>query len=253
MIGAIWSLNGKTEMHENIACSLNLDNEEEGEDGGASPSKRTKLETDDVDNKNTLVDKCPFDHKRKSPTVIDDTAPSCSKYEGGDHIDINQLVNIHGNMYAKCPFSGKEKNGNDEVKPEMCPVAPQFSVGQEVMGECPFVDTQQKVELHEDLKCPVTGKSENYLSKTIEIVPEKCPYVVQLLDYNENLDRDIVQPKIEDNTDQLYCGMFRHKYVSKEIFDECEQLGIKLANKLIKRGALKVMKCAQDEIHSKTS
>jgi hydroxymethylbilane synthase len=76
-----------------------------------------------------------------------------------------------------------------------------------------------------------------------------------MIDYEANaLKKPKVETKslIEDVSEcRLYCGFFCHKESLRPAFDKCEELGVELAQKLIKAGALEVMKVAQDEIHSK--
>lgn len=183
---------------------------------------------------------------------------------------------------------GSDPNGNeltnetiskDEVskpaaeKEQICPSA-RFPVGQEVMGDCPFVSTEEKVDLvgsiSVGLVCPVTGNKQQEHDKngadsknganekvTMEqptTPADKCPFLAsaKVLDYNENLDRrQIVEPKLNDDSEHLFCGMHRHSYIQREVFERCEKLGYDLAHDLIAKGALAVMKCAQNEIHSK--
>ncbi|EDS31080.1 porphobilinogen deaminase [Culex quinquefasciatus] len=168
-------------------------------------------------------------------------------------------------MFKKCPYSSEiEKlssvESNELVESGKCddgkndPSAT-FPVGVDFMGDCPYVSTEQKVDQsgQSGLKCPVSGKLP--LEQTSQQdAGLSCPFLAQqakILDYNENLEREIVAPKLESTSEHLFCGMFRHKHVAKEIFDECEQTGIRLAQDLIGKGALEVMKCAQNEIHSK--
>lgn len=118
-------------------------------------------------------------------------------------------------------------------------------------------------------KCPITGRVAEH-KKDVEKCPfasrldvdetdkeinkiEKCPFLsqnqVKLIDYDINGKN--IQPTIVDDSDTLFCGLFRHNCVKLEIFEKCEILGRTLAEKLIQRGASDVMRIAQEEIRSK--
>lgn len=232
--GAVWSLEGKTKIENSISCFLDFDNDE------VSPRKKLKTNHDEVD-------QAP---KQSSPKVIDS-----SSLASGDSITISKLVEIHGDLFKKCPFASKIT--------EKCPAtttgAPEFPVGQEVMGACPYFETsEKKVEaLKQDVKCPITGESSS---------AEKCPFIaeqhksqeeklhteengVKLLDYVEQAIDKV--PELVDHSSTLYCGMFRHKKVAAKLFEDCENLGKQLAENLINLGALDVMKVAQNFIREK--
>uniref|UniRef100_A0A182MF69 hydroxymethylbilane synthase n=1 Tax=Anopheles culicifacies TaxID=139723 RepID=A0A182MF69_9DIPT len=326
--GAVWSLDGKTEIRTNGECTLDLaDSRPKCERN----SEENYVDDDDDDNELHRAKKrrqvesaakpedgdrgCPIesDHqqRKKSPEIIRDNEillPGCSK-DGGARMDLSKFIDIHGELFKKCPYSSEltkivtgakgsdrngnelsnetiaaDKPGNDEVKVtsnETEPLCPsnRFPVGQEVMGDCPFVSTEEKVDLVGSISvgmvCPVTGNkqqqqehdkngdSQNRANggKKTEKAPaavkplvEKCPFLAsaKVLDYNENLDhRQIVEPKLKDDSEHLFCGMHRHSYIQREVFERCEKLGYDLAHNLIAKGALAVMKCAQNEIHSK--
>uniref|UniRef100_A0A182IJA4 hydroxymethylbilane synthase n=1 Tax=Anopheles atroparvus TaxID=41427 RepID=A0A182IJA4_ANOAO len=324
--GAVWSLDGKTEIRSEGECVLNL-----GESRPKSPrlddrkadkasdetpaAKKAKPSSGGSSPESGRV--CPIDHhqqRKKSPEIIADTdelllLPGCSK-DGGARLDLTKFIDIHGELFRKCPYSseltklateakqtvlngneldeeekGKEatakstQEDNEEKlqtadketksETERCP-STRFPVGQEVMGDCPFVSTEEKVDLGGSLTvglvCPVTGrKQENGAQKNgasaeaadkeqvASTLADKCPFLAaKVLDYNEHLDqRQIAEPTLEDNSEQLFCGMHRHACVEWTVFERCEKLGYDLAHDLIAKGALAVMKCAQNEIHSK--
>ncbi|XP_058118537.1 uncharacterized protein LOC131290083 [Anopheles ziemanni] len=315
--GAVWSLDGKTEIRSEGECVLNL---------GESRPKSPRLEDRNSEDETPVAKKakpssggsspesgrvCPIDHhqqRKKSPEIIVDSdelllLPGCSK-DGGARLDLTKFIDIHGELFKKCPYSSEltklakeakqaaldrnelegekaeEEKEQDEGKSQpteqetgksetdRCPSS-RFPVGQEVMGDCPFVSTEAKVDLGGSLSvglvCPVTGrKQENGSQKngssseaTTELstapLADKCPFLAaKVLDYNEHLDRrKIAEPTLEDNSEQLFCGMHRHSFIERAVFERCEKLGYDLAHDLIAKGALAVMKCAQNEIHSK--
>jgi len=174
-------------------------------------------------------------------------------------------------VFDTCPFSGQSRSGtaNETISESGCPVKGKFDVlklpiGQDFMGECPVLSTAQKINYDssdpkgggDSLGCPV-GKTFATSSITSEEF-EKCPFlskqkeeIVQLIDYEENTQKN-PKPAPKSLVDvQLYCGFFCHDKSLKSICDQCGELGISLANKLISVGALEIMEVAQDEIHSK--
>lgn len=257
LIGAVWSLDGTTKIEDQLKCELHFDSN----DNNNSPPKKLKTmhETDNSGNDSP-------------PKIIDDSLPTTSKISGGESapsMTIDKLITIHGDLFKKCPFSSKltqnkvqttdlaEKisNGSNNVSKTVEPCPINFPIGQDFMGECPAFDTtEQKIEASNDLgsdgpKCPV------FDCPTSSV--DKCPFFgqttdqVKLIEYDETNKQTKDTPKLVDHSDQLYCGMHRHKCVNKDIFDACEGLGKQLASNLISKGALEVMRCAQNEIHGK--
>lgn len=256
--GAVWSLNGDTEIIDQISANFKLDGDEkcDEEDLEVTPTKRMKLSDDNVEN------------LKKSPEIIDE---SCSS-KGGKNA--SEIVNIHGKVFDVCPYSGQSKNSSKQTKNDKnadCPVSRKFDpikmpIGQDFMGECPVLSTEQKITFDsgadgggDNINCPVSG---NFTGNVTSEAIDKCPFLqkakndaVELIDYEENAKVNPKQdPKsLVDNLPdvKLYCGFFCHRKTLKSIFDKCEDVGVKLAEKLISAGALEVMKVAQNEIHSK--
>lgn len=253
--GGVWSLDGKTEIIDNVSSTFTMEDKkdkEEEEELDVSPSKRQKLDDKSED---------------KSPEVIDES----SLPNSGDK-NVNEIVNIHGKVFDVCPYSGQSKttdksNKNDKECRSFDPV--KLPIGQDFMGECPVLNTEQKINfesgadgLKESFKCPIAGKSFTAPNITSEEI-NKCPFLhkqknesVQLIDYEEansqNISKTEKKSLIENVKEvQLYCGFFCHDESLRPIFNKCEDLGISLAKKLISAGALDVMKVAQDEIHAK--
>lgn len=253
--GGVWSLNGKSEivgkMTETFVVEAGAGDAEEANDEdddeveGGSPPKRSKISTEEAEK------------LKKSPTIIDESSTSTSKNPA-------ELVNIHGKVFNVCPFSGKslKETKNDTKDESGCPFDPvKMPIGSDFMGECPVLNTEQKITFDvaegagDTPKCPMTGKT--FVPPTTDEI-DKCPFMhkqVELIDYEANAEKEPkTKPKslIEDVGEcRLYCGFFCHKEAMQSAFDKCEELGMKLAQKLIKAGALEVMKVAQDEIHSK--
>lgn len=278
VLGAVWSLDGTTEIRNELSCSLELERSKydiNANDDGSPPSKRLRKEGSESP-----------ESKRASPKVINDdlNAGILEKLS-----DIQQLINIHGELFKKCPFSAvhlknREENGNSTkaIKDE-CPL--KIPVGQDFMGQCPYVDTDLKVKAGDT--CPITGRKRSATDaaatapadttdcaapsssskcpfsgakQTTITLPghDSCPFLqktIKMFDYGDEQKPQSTEvlPVLSDDTMNLFCGMFRHKCYDYELYAKSEKLGQALADDLISKGALEVMKCAQDEIHSKVS
>lgn len=263
--GAVWSLDGKIQIEDTLKCLIEDSNEGESQRKKLkilhdTPTKEDKEENNDKPNK-----------KQISPKIIDETASTSAQSQS---YDISKLINIHGDLFKKCPFSSTETT-------KSATQAPEFPIGQDFMGNCPYFETpEQKVDaLKLDIKCPITGQElpsssaataktgDNGNSSTTSTKVESCPFIaeqhrtqaeslegneengVKLLDYSEK--QDATDLPLIDNSDTLYCGMYRHSNVDQKVFEECENLGKQLAERLIKLGALDVMRVAQNEIREK--
>lgn len=269
ILGAVWSLDGKTEIRNELSCSLELERNKcdinANDDDDSPPSKRARKDGSESP-----------ESKRSSPKVINDdlNAGLLEKFT-----DIQQLINIHGELFKKCPFSAvhlknREENGNSMtttkgIKDE-CPL--KIPVGQDFMGQCPYVDTNVKVNLAEI--CPITKNTDSVdcapsssnkcpfsgAKQTTTTLPghDSCPFLqktIKMFDYGDEQKPQSTEvlPVLNDDTMNLFCGLFRHKCYDYELYAKSEKLGQALADDLINKGALEVMKCAQDEIHSKIS
>lgn len=244
--GGVWSLNGDTEIRGEVSCNLVFENEEsKGSPTASGPSKRQKLSEGDGE--------------LESPEVID---------ENPFKSDIEDIVTIHGKV---CP-SGKNKSncsGECDSKSVQKFDLSKLPVGYDFMGQCPVLNMEQKVSFSIDCDqkgdspctaCPFAEKSANEIPQ--EAI-EKCPFLqqqkadkqVQMIDYEAaNAQSDCSDKKsliagMEEI--KLYCGLFCHHESTRALLEKCEELGIELANMLIAKNALEVMKVAQDEIHSK--
>lgn len=245
--GAVWSLKGDIEIKNEISTELALD--VEGKKSGAAPSKRQKLSVAGL----------------KSPEIIHE-----NPFQG----DMEDLVTIHGKVCGtvdtSCEGDCKSKN-SCKRKFE----AIKMPIGSDFMGECPVLNTAEKVSF--SLDCPGTkngggepcGTCPFAQKETIDKFPkeivDKCPFLkqqqeqkkaVELIDYEENeakngsaSEKKSLIADIEEI--KLYCGLFCHSEATRPLLEKCENLGIELAKKLIEDKALEVMKVAQDEIHSK--
>lgn len=289
--GAVWSLDGQTEINASNKCLLKLRREQKRNSDEISDTEHTPAKKPKLDDENSLNGNNLSPPKIVDMSTIDDNVISNNNKlnETQAHaVDLAGLINIHSDAFKKCPYSSVLKKEslktdsqttNDETPPIVqtssqglesqslpentttsstqpllkCPL--HFSIGQDVMGQCPYVDTsnQQVTQLlteatetvaNKPLKCPfdksnVAPNKEN---------PLKCPFLAastsKAVDHsNEGSDN---LPNKED--EYLYCGLYRHKCWPLDIFERCERLGIDLAQQLIEKGALQVMECAQKEI-----
>lgn len=271
--GAVWSLNGKVEIVDKVSSTFLVQTENERkeideEENGSidvSPAKRPKLSVEAIEN------------LKKSPEVISETS-SVTK----DGKNVSEILNIHGKVFDVCPFSTKSKEGDKYACSEERAQtssdcldnrqkfdATSLPIGQDFMGECPVLSTEQKItfdtnadNIGKGLNCPIVGKSFSAPKMTSEDM-DKCPFLqkqsnerLELIDYEANAEtnKKSHQKSLVDEVPdmKLYCGFFCHKTSQIPAFEKCEELGIKLAQKLISAGALEVMKIAQNEIHSKS-
>uniref|UniRef100_A0A1L8DZL6 hydroxymethylbilane synthase n=1 Tax=Nyssomyia neivai TaxID=330878 RepID=A0A1L8DZL6_9DIPT len=215
--GAVWSLDGKTELRDEVACEIPL---APSEDDDEVPLKKAKV-------------------TRHSPDIIDD-----SKATGdAKNLDIGALITLHGDAFKRCPYSKQQQPH------ERCPLS--IPIGQDVMGECPFFDTTQKVNLAEEF-----GPEGSCPHATTPPPPiEKCPFLVnqvKLIDCDAEQREhkgDISLPA--DANIPLFCGLFRHLSRTEDFLAKSEALGKQLADALIAKGAIEVMSKAQEEIRGK--
>lgn len=246
--GAVWSLNGDTEIKDEISCTLALDVIGKK---NVVPSKRLKLREG---------------QGLKSPEIIDE-----NPFKG----DMEDLVTIHGKI---CSGTSTKKEGDcsgDCKSKSACKrkfEAIKMPIGSDFMGKCPVLNTAEKVSFSLDCtgdgnkepcnSCPFSQKEA--IAKYPKEIIEKCPFLkqqqekkaVELIDYEENeakngssSDKKSLIADFEEI--KLYCGLYCHSEAIRPILEKCENMGIDLAKKLIAANALEVMKVAQDEIHSK--
>lgn len=250
--GGVWSLNGDTEIIEELSDSFELelyDKESDEESEEVTPTKRQKVSDDS--------DESP---KKPSPTIIHEnfTSPPPINNDG-------KLLDVHRKVTEKtCPFSCSKADENDNnMKNKTHFDAQKIPIGQDVMAECPVMDVAQKVRYDSESntasssKCPMSeGKAcgislDNIKSEELK----KCPFMVELIDYEASVEERSMRKTIsliENCGDvKLFCGLFCHKTAHLEAFEVCEKLGVNLAEKLVALGALEVMKKAQDEVHAK--
>ncbi|XP_020713548.1 uncharacterized protein LOC101448549 isoform X2 [Ceratitis capitata] len=306
LIGAVWSLDGTTEIRDKKACNFIvevtkrkanddnanlLENNEDDDSGDQPPTKRRRSN----DSSSPEL--------QHSPPVINDDAEVeklTASYSMGDiiekHISLAKHCPVISADLQKIDAINNTDNGNENVDSRAggdsnmnnphCPL--KMNVGQDFMGECPFVSTEEKIALATAGKCPVTNElihkqndetdnamlaavpstskcpfasmhsnanGNEYSSSAPEAAAGKCPFLQKTVKMFDYADEEKPQPKsvpvlIED-VDNLYCGLYQHSCYNRELYIRSNALGQQLAEELIKKGALDVMQCAQAEIHSK--
>ncbi|XP_030385585.1 uncharacterized protein LOC115632529 [Scaptodrosophila lebanonensis] len=335
LTGAVWSLDGRIEIREHLACALNESQRRKRAADANNTSNEEELQQQENNgnangnhNGNDNSNSChsPPAAKRArngvgagsgsssnsnsprqqgSPPVINDDADVVG-------YNMEALIERHIDLARKCPVVGAADGSNlaggdgggdadssNANTAAHCPL--QIDVGQDFMGECPFVNKETKVSYAMAGKCPVThnaalatnsssgdepDRSAVMATTTAPAAASKCPFAdlhqgsgmefskssnesgastshgkcpflqktVKMFDY---ADEEQPQPQqlsmlIED-VDNLFCGLYQHTCHSRELYVRSNNLGQTLAEELIKKGALDVMKVAQAEIHSKAS
>lgn len=319
--GGVWSLDGKEQIIDSVAANLGVvrkrRHSERGagdgdEDSGDASPKAKIVKLDEGSNGSATKsdeDSSDSQEKRKSPVVIDETKIEFVDEDGETKkpLNIQALINIHGDLFKKCPFSSqlqvlagipeKISDGGAPVLSGPSTKCDMQGIGQDVMGECPVLNTMEKVGLLNSAevileekvkegaaKCPVTGHgpkadangngvlqcpySNKRSTSSTAVFPtlleangvDSCPFIssIKMVDCDENknfIDIPNAQPEPHGPEDEdsikLYCGLFCHKTIDHKVLESCEQLGRELAEKVIGKGALDVMKVAQNIIHSK--
>lgn len=229
--GAVWSLDGVTQIEDNRQCSI------ESFDNKKLATTTTNDEDYEVARKRIRLDS-------GSSSSTPATISGLSK----------ELIEKHGDLLKKCPFYNSHvngptaKSGDNGNSSEECPI--KIPVGQDVMGKCPFFDADSDVKKdspNEPSKCPFSS-----LHKQIEdsngntVNKKKCPFNIK--EYCAETVDEKDSPTLSTDCSNLFCGLYRHTCYSQLLFENCEKLGTDLANDLVNKGALEVMTVAQNLI-----
>lgn len=269
--GAIWSLDGTTKIHEILNCSIEIDDHNEAEVTEIVPRKKIKL-SPSISTSNTssnpssnfdiesvinihgeIFKKCPYyiEHmKNRRPNDLDtnsadeeivcNTNKIDTELKVGDGCPLN--IPIGQDFMGQCPFFEGDHNKNDNVdnceKACKSPV-PSIMIHENV-DKCPFINAQLAQEAEP--------------STSLITDPGKCPYLAsQKSDelagsatVTEEINANVLYP--EDAA--LFCGMHNHHETTFKLFRKCQDLGEKLAESLIAKGALEVMRVAQNSIRN---
>ncbi|XP_039963734.1 porphobilinogen deaminase isoform X1 [Bactrocera tryoni] len=311
LVGAVWSLDGATEIRDKKACSFAVEEVKKADnnDNANLVEDSDDDSSDQPPTKRRRSNESSSPEQRHSPPVINDDAEIeklTTAYSMGDiiekHISLAKHCPVISADLHKIEMINNAENGNDNgnisanldlrasgdsnANNPHCPL--KMDVGQDFMGECPFVSKEEKITLATAGKCPVTkelvqkpkeetdnvvvaalpstskcpfasmhstAKDNEFSSSAPDAAAGKCPFLQKTVKMFDYADEEKPQPKsipvlIED-VDNLYCGLYQHACYNRELYKRSDALGQQLAEELIKKGALEVMKCAQAEIHSK--
>lgn len=167
---------------------------------------------------------CPYKNNRSNLEDIEslkDCLSKCPNKKESPPVKRVKLDNIPTELLKTDPH-------------EHCPI--QLPVGADFMGKCPFLEANLAVG---DAKV---------IEHTSNLNITKCPYFKQ-----GKLLPDPVQREdgcsLSEN-DDLFCGLVPHSDINIKAFRDAENLGKRLANALVKCGALDIMRKAQETVHN---
>lgn len=213
--GGVWSLNGQTELTEADKCTVEIKKNVENEKvekpisvgyGSGEPSK--------LDTNTKTAAKCPYDTKSY------ETPCKRQKIEDKNENDTTKKsLNLLNDPHEHCPYK--------------------IPVGLDFMGKCPYLDSQGQS------KCPFNAEILGTVGEHSQHVT-KCPYMVD----GKLISTDVKIEKEENKAcpyrePKLYVGIVPCKKTPLWALEQAEHLGINLAEKLLKKGALEVMQAAQ--------
>ncbi|XP_031640329.1 uncharacterized protein LOC116352137 [Contarinia nasturtii] len=267
IIGSVWSLNGKTQIQAETSCNLNINTQKESEEveEDVVPTKKMKLSINVGDDNNELSGDNPSPPQIVDHSQINFNASNLS--DSNHNLDIAGLLNVHNDAFKKCPYSSLVQNKTDKQnqntdssgEPLKCPL--DFSIGQDVMGQCPYFDSIESLTKTSSScgSCPYKSgcaskndapSKEHCTNTNVDI--KKCPFLSATPSSSQTTTSTIDNLSNENEiNEQLFCGLYPHRYWPLDVFEKCEQLGKDLASNLIEKGALTVMECAQNEIRKK--
>lgn len=214
-----------------------------------------------------LARKCPVVNSE----IINETKNDSENNKIGGDADTNCLgkacplpIVIGTDVMGKCPFVGNEtkislsaacsssvtknisevncnNSSSDKDETDCAPSKP-------VTSKCPFSSMHYAND-------PMFAKG--YQSDSQSSVHGKCPFLtktIKLFDYgdDEKPRSQHLENLLIETGDNLFCGLYQHACDNRDLYVKCNLLGQQLAEDLIKKGALEVMKSAQAEIHSKS-
>ncbi|ALC42998.1 l-3-02640 [Drosophila busckii] len=324
LIGAVWSLDGAIEIRDELDCALNetvaADLQQRKRAAGGGQLENANGNGNGNGNNSNSCDSPPAIKRARngndSPGNGSDSSTGSPRQQGSPPIicedasvtgySMEELLERHIDLARKCPVIGQDHNNtqgaggdaancngeagggdadsNNANAGAHCPL--QMNVGQDVMGECPFVSKETKISYATAGKCPITNPTVDepdnatvsfaaassskcpfaamHQGSGLEAAPPadksnqvKCPFLqktVQMFDYADEEQpqpQQLKLPLLNEDVSNLFCGLYQHACYSRELYVKANQLGQTLAEQLIKRGALDVMKVAQAEIHSK--
>lgn len=222
--GGVWSLDGTVELKDNEKCTVEVKN---------SALNLPKKQDDDQDNDVSSTDQveCPIPAKKKK--IEDNEVTSNILREEDPHKHCPVALPVGLDFMGKCPYLESHPTGSANIiekgkcpfNAEVLPVTGEASTSNltEKITKCPYMKDGKLITLDDK----ISGDHSNN-TKTESNVPLVCPYR---------------EPK-------LYCGLVPSKRTPLWSLEQAEHLGINLAEKLMKNGALDVMKAAQAQIRA---
>lgn len=130
------------------------------------------------------------ENPRKSPEIIDDNVSPSSSSSNAKQ----EIINIHGKLFHKCPFSGKSIDNNETIdntgKSDKKPVQEVIEIHEKLFQNCPISGKNiKKNDSGAAGKCPMTGIYLNTgnISGSMEkksVNPLKCPITGSTVDNN---------------------------------------------------------------------
>ncbi|KAF5303081.1 hypothetical protein FQR65_LT08412 [Abscondita terminalis] len=225
LTGAVWSLNGKDEIIKSDEVSVEL--------------KQLNRCTS-----------CPYGFRNTNIHAnIDRNSCRENKCDGSDIECLKQCSFKRSNDEFNGNSQKKQKSGSSMTNEIMksdphsyCPV--KIPIGVDFMGKCPYLDADLNlVNVHP--KCPVynNGEAEKFDGNFT-----RCPFL------KDGVLQSVLQntsevDKIVDNS-HLYVGLVAHEDVPELSLKEAQNLGNRLAKKLMAIGAIEIMTKAQEFIRN---
>ncbi|KAH8303597.1 hypothetical protein KR018_005620 [Drosophila ironensis] len=161
---------------------------------------------------------------------------------------VNKETKISYAQAGKCPITGAAAQASVLPTPPSSRTSNASSIGDDIdnastSSKCPFASMHQGSGLEAPAKDNGNASSQ-----------AKCPFLqktVQMFDYADEEQPKPQKSVLIEDVENLFCGLYQHACHSRGIYEKANHLGKTLAEDLIKRGALEVMKVAQAEIHGK--
>lgn len=273
LVGSVWSLDGTTEIQAQETCKLEMSEKIN------SAIKRPATNVKDA----VLQKKMKFPmislnieelkSDRISPLKINEHSQLVSESDHNRNQNTHITDTFQVDVRQKRPSSPiitmnkstevEAQSSSFESPSSKCPL--NFSIGQEVMGQCPYSADSNQIHIKPSSPCDDFSKGNLVEMKNIIC----CPYKNDASSLNPDIAKFIEETsfsRINSNTamkninenladvstvEPLFCGIYPHRCWPIKVFEQCEQLGRNLADKLIEKGAISIMECAQNDIRSK--
>ncbi|KAF5281532.1 hypothetical protein FQA39_LY05067 [Lamprigera yunnana] len=217
LTGAVWSLNGKEEIMKSDEASVEI--------------KEINRCT-----------QCPYYFKNNIKNVSGKNKCNNSDIECFKKCSFKRIYEETNEVITK-----RQKSETDMSKELLktdplvhCPM--KIPIGLDFMGKCPYIDTRENLTK----ECPVYGKGQ---IDGMDGDFNKCPFLKENV-LQSILSTDLVEFEKHGNNGCLYVGLVPHEDVPEISLNEAENLGNRLAKKLIELGATEIMNKAQEFIRN---